>query len=188
MNHLTQVLFGESFVVAIDESTDASSRRILYQRLQQNDPELGFVFMSPAMLDKNTKLFHALSSCTILMFVFDEYPTLLDWEGFDPSMSQVPKLTKILISTNDIPIAFLSATGTPSHVIRSSKAFGIATDPTVLEPPRVRPSINHDVIFVANPVRAHVVTIIAKWIKTTRTTNTPVIIFTTFRQVRSIYA
>ena len=185
-NHLTQVLFGENVVIAIDESTDAFSRRTLYHRLEQNDPELRFVFISPAMFVKNTKLFKALSSCAILMFVFDEYPTLLDWVGFDSSMNQVPKLTNILISTKQIPIAFLSATGTRSHVERISSAFAI--EKTIVDSPRVRPSIEHDVIFLANPVRASVVNTMAKWIKIHRTTDTPVIIFTTFTKVRPIHA
>lgn len=181
-DRLTQMQFGETAAVAIDEHTSSSARRSLYQRLHENDPTLRFLFFSPAMLVQNTHLFEALSSCSILLFVFDEYPTLVDWRGFYASMRQIPQFANILISVDRPPLAFLSATGTQAHVDELSSSFNISSSLT-LTSPQVRPTIHHEVILQADTDPTSLAKALAKWIRQHRSNNTPVIFFTPFVKV-----
>lgn len=169
----------EHAAVAIDHDTPPSARRSLYERLRKKDPSLRFLFLSPAMLVGNPDLFTALAESSILLFVFDEYHTLLDWASFYTPMSQIKKITDLLSSSNQTPIAFLSATGTTDHVKKLSCDLTVESY-EIVSSPLVRPNICLDVNFLANPVRASAVRKIATWIKLKRSTKTPVIIFCPF--------
>lgn len=169
----------ENAAVAIDHDTPLSVRRILYERLCKKDETLRFLFLSPAMLVGNPDLFTALAQSDILLFVFDEYHTLLDWASFYTPMNRIKTITNMLLSSNQTLIAFLSATGTTDHVKKltydlNEKSYEIVSSPLV------RPNICLDVQFLANPVRASAVRKIAMWIRLNRSTKTPVIIFCPF--------
>jgi len=169
----------EHAAVAIDHDTPPSARRSLYERLCQKDETLRFLFLSPAMLVGNPDLFTALAQSSILLFIFDEYHTLLDWASFYTPMSRIKTITNMLLSSNQTPIAFLSATGTTDHVTKLTYDLNVKSY-EIVSSPLVRPNICLDAWFLANPVRASAVRKIAMWIKLKRSSKTPVIIFCPF--------
>lgn len=173
--------------VAIDQDTPVSERESLYRRLHEQDPNLKFIFLSNAMLVGNRRLFDLLTRTIILMMVFDEYHTLLDWFDFYTAMSQVLNATKMLICDDRTTIAFLSATATNRHIEKISDALEIKSR-GVISPPPFRPAIHLGVVLSKAASRMSIARHIRRWMNEHPDKDgdkTPIFVFVPFAKVRT---
>ena len=149
--------------VFLDVDTSHPERQHILKRIEDKDPTLHFVHVTPAMLVMSYELRGALSSARIRCVVLDEYHVISEWEDFYGSMSDICEV--VLRLPTRPPFVLLSATASKEITDQVLRRLGGIPDVTRIEAPLVRPHVELGLTLVSCSKNAPFCDTIARWIQ-----------------------